>query len=178
MRCFIALELPDGLLGETVALSRTLARTLGGRFVAYENLHVTLAFLGEIGEAQAAAAISALDGVCGGRAPVMLAPEGLGSFGKPSNATLWLGLAKTPELTGLVKDLEAALDDRGLSYDRRSFVPHVTLARHVRLGTGALDALPFPAPQEAGRVTLFKSILGPEGATYKPLHTVTLSREP
>ncbi len=51
----------------------------------------------------------------------------------------------------------------------------MTLARRARLPRAELEGLVFPQPGEASRVTLFRSILGPEGARHKPLYTAELS---
>ncbi|MEJ2019378.1 MAG: 2'-5' RNA ligase family protein, partial [Maritimibacter sp.] len=50
MRAFLALDIPDDLL---VPLTRLQAGLTVGRVVPEENLHLTLAFLGEISEVQA-----------------------------------------------------------------------------------------------------------------------------
>lgn len=174
MRVFIALELPDEFRGEVAAVSRTLAQRCRGRFVPYQNLHVTLAFLGEVGEAQSREAIAALEEACAGAGPVPLEPDGLGKFGRSSDATLWLGLHQTPQLDELAERVRGSLTSHGLPYDQKTFLAHITLARRVRLPRKVLPELPFPQPAEARRVTLFKSTLDSTGATYKPLHTVTL----
>lgn len=78
------------------------------------------------------------------------------------------------ELAGLAARVRGALADRGLSYDEKDFLPHVTLSRRARFPRSALEGLAFPRPDEAARVTLFRSILEPEGARYKPLYSVDL----
>lgn len=174
MRAFIALELPQGFCDEVAALARQLAAVVPGRFMPRENHHVTLAFLGEIGEDGARRALAALDAACSDAAPVELRAEGLGHFGRPHDATLWLGLAPTPGLTALAETLRRELASSGLSFDEKPFRPHVTLARRARLPRGPLPPLAFPDAGTAGRVTLFKSTLGPDGAVYKPLYSVEL----
>lgn len=174
MRAFIALELPDAFAFEAAALADRLSLVCEGRFVPHENYHLTLAFLGDIGEAQAADAVCALDNACAGRGPVMLASDGLGRFGRPSDATLWMGVAASEELDDLAAEVRRQLELRGLSYDAQLFKPHVTLARRVRLPKGELPMLEFPRQEGAAHVTLFKSTLSREGASYKALYTVEL----
>ena len=174
MRAFVALELPELFEDEVAALARQLRGAVDGRFMRRETYHVTLAFLGEIDEAGAREALSALDEVRETAAPVPLVPCGLGTFGKPHDATLWLGLRGDDGLASLARAVRAALDARGIAYDRKAFRAHITLARRARLPKGELPALVFPAPATAARVTLFKSELAQEGATYKPLYTVEL----
>ena len=50
MRTFVALELPERFAIETAALSHKLETTLEGRFLPPCTHHLTLAFLGEVGE--------------------------------------------------------------------------------------------------------------------------------
>lgn len=92
MRAFIALELPADFADDTAAAARRLSASLEGRFLDRSTYHLTLAFLGDIDDAEASRAMDALDVACAGSAPVSLAPDGLGKFGRPADATLWLGV--------------------------------------------------------------------------------------
>lgn len=174
MRTFVALELPEAFADEVAALSRQLAVVCEGRFVAEGSHHLTLAFLGEVDEARARAAMDALEAACADVGPVELAAEGLGTFGRGRAATLWLGIRRSEELDLLARRVREELASRGLTYDEKDFLPHVTLARRVHVPRGELGDLAFPLPDEARDVTLFRSILEPDGARYKPLHTVAL----
>ena len=174
MRTFIALELSRGLADGTAGLARQLSSVVRGRFSPRENYHLTLAFLGEIGEVQARDAVAVLDAACAGAVPVELRPEGLGHFGRPSDATLWLGIAATPELVALCDRVRSELERAGIPFDDKPFRPHITLARRARLPRGPLPELTFPLPTEAARVTLFKSTLTQDGPIYKELYTVKL----
>lgn len=174
MRAFVALELPGSFARDVEALAAGLAAVCEGRFVASEGRHLTLAFLGEVGEAEVRSAMGALDAACAGVGPIALRAEGLGTFGRARDATLWLGIARDPLLMGLAESVREELAARGLDYDGRAFLPHVTLARRSRIPCGALGSLAFPRPDEATRVTLFRSFLEPAGARYKPLYTVEL----
>ena len=175
MRSFFALELPEAFADETAGVARQLGAAVEGRFVPRERYHVTLAFLGEVGDAEAARAMDAMDAACATAAPVPLRPEGLGKFGRPTDATLWMGLAADPALVELAERLREELAALGLAFDPKPFRPHLTLARRARLPKGPLPPLAFPAPDEASAVTLFKSTLARDGATYKPLYTVELA---
>lgn len=174
MRAFVALELPEAFADEVAALSRRLAATCEGRFVPDENHHLTLAFLGEVDEAGARRAMDALDAACAGVGPVELTADGLGTFGRGRAATLWLGIRRSEGLALLARRLREELAARDLAFDEKDFLPHVTLARRARVPRGELGDLAFPLPDEARRVTLFRSVLEPDGARYKPLYTVRL----
>lgn len=184
MRTFIALELPHEVVCDIADAARTLAGVLKGsvkrrgrgpRFMPRENYHITLAFLGELDECGVRAAMEAVDEACAGRAPFMLTCDGLGTFGRPSDATLWMGVRCTEALEAFAKDLRCALAEHWVAYDEKPFRPHITMATHVRFERGALPQLTFPREATCSRVTLFKSELTPEGAIYKPLYTVDLA---
>ena len=174
MRAFIALDLPEEFAGELADLARQLSPAVRGRYLPRGNYHVTLAFLGEVGEVAARDAVAALDAACAGAGPVALRPAGLGHFGRPRDATLWLGLEPVAELTELAAAVRDELSAAGLAHDAKEFRPHITIARRVQLPRGPLPGLVFPQAAEARAATLYKSVLGSDGATYKPLYTVEL----
>ena len=144
MRTFIALEPPAAFADEAAGVARTLSRAVEGRFLPRESYHLTLAFLGEVDDAGAARAMDALDEACAGRGPVPLRPEGLGKFGRASDATLWLGIADDPALTGLAAAVRDALAARGLPFDEHPFRPHLTLARRARIPARPSRRSPSP----------------------------------
>ena len=101
-------------------------------------------------------------------------PDGLGVYGKPVDATLLLKLANGRDLMNLAMAVREGLRAQGVSYDEKAFDPHVTLARRARVLPQTLSDLVFPAESSSSSVTLYKSELSQEGATYKPLYTVHL----
>lgn len=92
MRTFIALELPADFADDVAAMARRLSASLEGRFLDRSTYHLTLAFLGDIGDAEASRAMDALDVACASAAPVPLAPDGLGKFGRHASKTGSLAL--------------------------------------------------------------------------------------
>ena len=175
MRTFIALALPEEFEEETADLARQLSALVSGRIMPRANYHVTLAFLGETDEVASREVIGALDEVARRHGSVTLRPSGLGSFGKPRDCTLWLGLEPSRELIALADDVRDALDACGITFDRKPFRPHLTLARRAALPRAALEGLVFPREARASRLVFYKSILTQEGATYKELYAVELS---
>lgn len=177
MRVFIALELPDDFAADVAGLARQLSAEVDGRFLRRESYHLTLAFLGEVDEAELASAVAAVEETCATCAPVPLRADGLGKFGRSGDATLWLGIAPNPELDDVVYPLRDALLDHGLDFDEKTFKAHVTIARRAKLPSGSLSQLAFPHDSHATRVTVFKSTLEKDGAVYKPLYTYDLHAE-
>ena len=175
MRAFIALELPDAFASETADLARLLGEHVNGRFTKPASYHLTLAFLGDIDDAAKGLAMDAIDAACAGMPPIPIASNGLGKFGRSRDATLWLGIRPDTHLLELAQRVREELDARSISHDPKPFKAHITLARRARIPRSALPELPFPLDDVATHVTLFKSTLSHEGATYKPLYTVELA---
>lgn len=184
MRTFIALELPYEVACDIADTARTLAGALKGsakrrgrgpRFLPRENYHLTLAFLGELDECGVRAAMEAIDEACVGQKPFTITCDELGTFGRSSDATLWMGVRGTEQLKMFVDNLRRALVEHWVAYDEKPFRPHITMATHVRFERSALPQLTFPREATCSRVTLFKSKLTHEGAIYKPLYTVDLA---
>lgn len=177
MRAFIAVELPPQFRDEAASVARQLGATIDARYTPRENYHVTLAFLGDIDEGELRRAISALERVTADASSLALIPDGIGKFGRASNATLWLGLAKTSELMKLAHNLHETLRDEGVDFDdSNDFLPHITLARRANILHAELPQLLFPQEALAVKVTIFKSTLERSGAIYKPLYTVELAQ--
>ena len=90
------------------------------------NFHLTLRFIGEIGESAAADIDDALSRLRARRFNLQI--SGTGVFGdKPRS--LWAGVERGPELVGLRDKIEQALIRAGQPPEPRKFAPHVTLAR-------------------------------------------------
>lgn len=135
-----------------------------GRFVPDRNLHLTLAFLGDAPGHAVHPLTDLLDGLP--PAPLELVPGGFDVFRGKRGHTLHLSIQKSPSLAALYAALEDGLLELDLAPARQAFRPHVTLARRVRLPTGAL--LP-QAPVETlsvRSVALLHSHLDDEGARY------------
>ncbi|WP_165055402.1 MULTISPECIES: RNA 2',3'-cyclic phosphodiesterase [unclassified Adlercreutzia] len=172
MRAFIALEPPEAFVDEVAGMARVLSAVVEGRFVPRKNYHITLAFLGEVDDATTRQAMGVLDETCASAAPARLTADGLGKFGRASDATLWLGVAEDDGLMALAASVRESLESRGIPFDSKPFKPHITLARRARIPRAPLPSVPFPEPAFAARATLFKSALERQGVVYKPLYAV------
>lgn len=126
MRLFIALqlseELKEALLDVTDAMR---AQGIRASYVPEENLHVTLAFIGEV----APGMIPAIeDAICSVPfTPLSLATGEIGNFGN----LLYVGLAENDRLHKYVALLRQALDEFDIAFDHKKFRPHITIARKV-----------------------------------------------
>lgn len=153
MRLFYAINFDDtfraALSARTDAL-RTAAER--GRFTRPENLHLTLAFLGETPRRSDAANV--LHRLRAGRLTLKL--DRLGCFARPGGDIWWAGLADCPALLALHRQLNDALQGAGFAMDDRPFRPHITLGREVVL-RGAPPAVLPSASMEVARLSLMRS---------------------
>jgi 2'-5' RNA ligase len=156
MRLFIAV-LPDKPTRQ--ALERTqdaIAPVLErGRRTAPANLHLTLAFLGELEEDGARQAAEALEAAAAEQEPFSLSLGACGAFSRRRGRDLvvWRGVASDEglgQLRRLHARLSAELESAGLPVPGR-LVPHFTLFRNARLPkTKASDAAGSPTEALAG----------------------------
>ncbi len=179
MRLFVALNLPDR---ERAGIHRAAASlresTLPVRWVPAENLHVTLAFLGEVDEGRVDPVGQALRWVGAQHAPLTLEVGGVGAFPTPRRPrVLWIGAEGGSALRALQRGVQAALEPLGFAPDERSFHPHVTLGR-ARRHAGPRDFGEFAAMAETvdyrqrvgiGTVDLMQSRGSPSGVRYRAM---------
>jgi 2'-5' RNA ligase len=189
MRAFFAVDLPDDLAPAVADAQAAFEGADGLRFVDPEQAHVTLKFLGEIGDGGESAgdnddSTPALDDVieAGERAvetadvgPFECAVRGYGVF--PSLdyvSVVWAGVdAGSAELTALHEALEAETTALGVDPEDHAFTPHVTLARmNDARGKELVQEVVRERDPAIGRfevdaVRLVKSTLTSEGPVYE-----------
>ncbi len=124
LRLFVGIDFPPQL---KLQLSLLCAGIAGAKWVDAGNLHLTLRFIGEVGEDVAADIDAALSRLKARRFALQLG--GIGVFGGDRVRTLWVGVERTPELVALHDKIEQGLIRVGLPPETRKFAPHVTLAR-------------------------------------------------
>ncbi len=154
-RLFFALW-PDAPAAEELArLAREVARSAGGRVVALDKVHLTVAFLGEVAPERAADAGEVAASLPGADIPVRL--DCVGSFARARVA--WAGSNSPAEaLMGLQFDLARGLRGAGFALEDRNFVPHVTLAR--RIVRTVPRAMIEPIGWDADRLALVRTEAG------------------
>ena len=125
LRLFVGIPFPPEL---KLRLSQLCAGVPGARWVDPGNFHLTLRFIGEVGEDLAADIDAALSRL---RArPFVLQLAGTGVFGNGGMPkSLWVGVERNLPLAALRDKIEQALVRSGLPPEPRKFSPHVTLAR-------------------------------------------------
>ena len=127
MRLFFALWPPREAADALHAWARRLHRRTGGRAVRARNIHLTLAFLGEVDEAR----VAELKRLPAWGERHALPIERAGYWAR--NRILWVGPEETPApavaLAARLRDLLAAWNYRT---ERQPFAAHVTLLRKAR----------------------------------------------
>ncbi|NDL61242.1 RNA 2',3'-cyclic phosphodiesterase [Acerihabitans arboris] len=138
-RLFFAIALPDSVRQAIIGWRAGQFPYEAGRPVAAANLHITLAFLGEVSankEQALRAAAMRLQ-----QKPFTLALDDCGHW--PGSGVVWLGMKRAPRgLLQLAQRLRAQAARNGCYQSPLPFHPHVTLLRQARQAV----ALPPGAP--------------------------------
>ena len=160
MRLFVAIELSDAVKDALIeAQNRMYDRGVRGSYTQEENLHLTLAFIGEYAEAEPV--VDALSAVS--FSAFVLALDSFGCFGD----LWWAGLRASPALDALARRVRYALAEQGIPFDRKRFSPHITLLRKAK---GAVPPLRTQsAEMTVDAFTLMRSDRGKNGMIYTPL---------
>ena len=165
MRLFIAIQLDDAIKSALSAVQDALRlRGVGGNYTKLENLHLTLAFIGEYPDPNRVLEVMQ---------PVRfrsfsLCLEGFGSFGD----LYWCGTGRQEELASYVQRLRRALAEADIPFDRKRFSPHITLLRKAVLH-GRMPGVTVPeAGMEVARASLMRSDRGKNGMIYTELGAV------
>lgn len=148
MRLFVAIRLSDGMMKALTGTMHDLKKQgIKGSYVPMQNLHLTLAFIGEIQDLQAVK--DALKNVS--IKPFRLTLSQMGTFGN----ILWAGVKGNQGLSAAARQVRDALDEAGISYDKKKFEPHITLIRNM---TGNYKSVSGPkAEMMAEKISLMKS---------------------
>ena len=157
MRLFIAINFDDSIKNALAEMQESMRRQgIRGNYTRMENLHLTLAFIGEYGDPDAVNEVLASVPL----EPFHLTLQGYGSF----RNLYWAGLEDNDRLSTYVKCLRRALAENGIPFDRKIFSPHITLLRQASAGPPRLRV--GSAAMEVRRVSLMRSDRGKNGMIY------------
>ena len=126
-RLFTGLEIP---LAHSQRLMMLRGDIITARWIAPENFHVTLRFLGDVTQMQADDYMAQLDQLS--FEPFDLTIKSVGHFGTKRAHALWAGFEPSEALVQLHRAHEKCAVLVGLEPEPRKFTPHVTLARLTR----------------------------------------------
>ncbi len=156
MRLFVAVNFPSEtvelLYGKTVQLKKQAVSLTPSR---KENLHLTLAFIGETQNFEKAKkALSDIE-----FSPFEITLLGIGKFARDTGDIYWVGVDKKngfSRLSDLASTVAGRLREAGFEIEKRRFSPHITLARQVIIN-GEPDIKMLPHSVKVDRVSLMKS---------------------
>ena len=192
IRTFIAIELTDALhraLADAQAQFKRDHAARWVRWVAPDNIHLTLKFLGDVDADPMPTLQHALADVCVGYAPFTLTIGSAGAFPNPRRPNVvWIGARGQIEVAAqLAQKIDGACVALGFPREERPFTPHLTLGRVKR------DALPSErqlvgamiehaqigdlAELRVERVSVMKSELKPKGSAYTKLAEIPLTAD-
>lgn len=176
-RLFFALWPDTGqrqqLLAQCERFIYSAVPALHGHPVPADNLHLTLAFLGDVTARQRACVERMATSVCDDNAcsPFELVLDRSGYWSR--SRVLWLGLSEPPEsLLALAARLQAGASGCGLSLDVRPYQPHLTLMRKVfpRRGFSESENLSVePLCWPVSGFALMRSVAEVKGVRYEVL---------
>lgn len=173
VRTFVAIPLP-GLVRQALSEVTAHLAHLDGqvRWVASDNVHLTLKFLGDAEASRLPDVTDAVAGVTAEVAPFTLKTTTVGGGSHAGRArVIWVRVGGDLEaLSRLQAGIETAAEALGFPREKRKFLPHLTLGRARRGPVSLPDETPCrPVSFRVDRVTVYRSDLRPEGAVYTPL---------
>ena len=165
MRLFVAIQLSEDVRGALIQTMHDLKKQgVKGDYVPAKNLHLTLAFIGEVKESRSAA--EALQSVKA--KPFKLSLSDMGTFGD----ILWAGVKGNQGISGAAKAVRDALGQAGIAYDQQKFVPHITL---IRKAGGNWKGVPAPkGGMLVKKISLMKSQEDKGKVVYSEVASVSL----
>jgi len=176
MRLFVAIDLPDSIKKHLAGLQKAIGDSHASiKWVATDNIHLTLKFLGEVEDAMAERVKGKLGEIP--FTPIMAAVRDLGAFPSENNPrVVWAGLSPASRIIELQERIDSSLAGLGFPKDDR-FTVHITLGR-VKAVTdkkGFLERLRharaggFEYPLKISDFRLKRSFLGDRGPVYQDL---------
>jgi 2'-5' RNA ligase len=182
-RIFIALKVEAGvtLLKMVSSLKSGLSKD-SIKWTSIDNIHITLAFLGDTEDKLIKPISLMLKEKCKGSGNFRLIIRGLGVFRNPADPRIiWTGVELSEKLIRLNEDIMDGLRGLNIEMENRPFNPHLTLGRikHLNdketlktlLGQFKDSEIQIILVNEA---ILYESVLLQSGPVYKPLAKFSL----
>jgi 2'-5' RNA ligase len=179
----VAVLLPDDLREEAARVAAPLRGQGSVKWVAPENYHLTLKFLGRVPRPVTGALSASLQRAVEAARPFRVEIVGLGAFPSLTRPqTVWAGIAAGQEpLEALARAVEEACSAHGFPPEERRFHAHLTLGRvSAPVGREALAARLREGSTvrigafEVASIALMRSTLLPRGPVYSVEETFVL----
>lgn len=184
IRAFIAIELTPELQEELSRVQAELKKSSADvKWIESKQIHLTLKFLGNISNRQAEETKKAMTKIAHHISTFRMSLSEIGAFPKIEYPRIiWVGVEEgRKQLKELNSMIENELGSLDFPKETKEFHPHVTLGR-VKSSKNKLalkqhiESIGFVSHNEIEikQLTLFESILTPEGPLYTPLYKAAL----
>ena len=160
MRLFYAVTFSEDVRRRLSGIQEALrAQTVRGSFTLFENLHLTLVFVGEVAPARVAPLFKIAKDFR--LAPFELRISGVGRFKRDGGSIVWSGIVDGGVLNRVYEQLAGQVAAAGFRVEDREYTPHLTLARQVQFRDSFdlrafSDAVP-PIEATVGKISLMQS---------------------
>ncbi len=184
-RIFIAIRIdPGDILTAAIESFKSYFPVNVIRWTDKDNIHVTLAFLGDTAEEAIPYIASLLEDICNDTGRFSITVRSTGLFRDSTDPRiLWIGIEKSDRLFILNSRITAGLERTGFLTEKRFFSPHITIGR-VKRNSGAGKEIFTDFMNDyhdtvfqtvnVKEITLFESILSATGPIYKPINIFAL----
>ncbi len=169
MRLFIAINFDDKMKNALLSIQEQLKQNnVHGNYTKPENLHLTLAFIGEYGDPDYVLdTLSMLH-----FKPFEMRLDRPGNFGR----LWWAGISAPEQLPNCASQIRHYLADANIPFDRKKFSPHITLVREP--DKSAIPEITIPdAGMTVGEISLIRSDKGKRGMIYTEIGVITASAD-
>lgn len=182
-RLFVAIKIePHRELNGILTSLRTKLDHENIKWVDPRNLHLTLAFLGDVEDSKIQTISRVLSGACNRTGPFELVIEGAGVFKNYRDPRIiWLGVRENETLVGLANNIAGGLRSEGFMIEERDFKAHLTIGRIRSVSNTdklkrALDVYNGKEFQrlDTREIILFESILQHRGPIYNTMERFPL----
>lgn len=181
-RIFIAINFPEDFKKSLASVISKIEKIEPGiKFIAPENAHLTLAFLGQIETSEIARITAILRLMSKNQKKFEMGMEKIGFF--PSinmPKVLWIGGSESLNLLSLKKSLDQQFRINGFKVDERAFMPHLTIGK-VEKEIKNMEEILKMANVKIGEFTvstidIMESNLKKDGPEYKTIFKVNLKK--
>lgn len=170
-RLFISLNLPDNVIKQIIGLRDKICLEKNIKWEPIEKLHLTIKFIGDVSDEMMDKISNELLFV-NNYQTIKCSFDKFGFFYRDAKPLiLWAGLKVGETLFDLITELNTRLEKLSISIEKRKFNPHITLLR-IKNDPGINFVNNFknftfePILFTTNSITLYKSILRPEGSEY------------
>ena len=163
MRLFISINFDNNIKDALLSVQDAMKlKGVRGNFTRLENMHLTLAFIGEYSDPDYVREV--IDSIA--IAPFDIILSGMGDFG----SLWWVGIEKNEKLEVLAKILRRKLAEEDIPFDKKRFSPHITLVRKpesvLPFTPGDYEDLLKGKSMTVDHISLMRSDRGRNGMIY------------